>query len=334
MIDEKLNNTEKPASAEVDKSAEREAVKGEITELVDELGERCPDCDGEMTLEAVKAYCENCLSQYETETASQAFEVDKPETRTYSPDEAYSFLVHVPLGDVEKRLGEIGSERGGVLMTTLLNNERQGTFCGEGGLLLEAPDTKDIKGMSRVDSGGEIADGRMDSVEELTEPASTAEYNQIDMKFGGGKVAGVMLKVTPDGKELGNPARNAQLRQVAERHGLPVATVEVAPSPMPTELSSVTREFADGNSLTTYDIPDGDDRFLRIDIAHGEFYHSPGIDTVSRSMTIDEYGQVSQLLTEEQEQKIRTTLDKLLEQGDLSEKEQKAVLDGFLPRSE
>lgn len=327
MIDEKLNNTE-PTSAEVDKSAERETVKGEITELVDKLGERCPDCDGEMTLEAVKAYCENCLSQHETETSSRVFEVSQPETRTYSPDEAYSFLVHVPLGNVEQRLGEIGSERGGVLMTTLLNNERQGTFCGEGGLLLEAPDTEAIKGMSRVDCGGEIADGRMDSVEELQEPASTAEYNQIDMKFDGGKVVGVMLKVTPDGNELGDPARNAQLREVAERHGLPVATVEVAPSPMPTEQSSISREFADGNSLTTYDIPDGDDRFLRVDIAHGNFYHSPGIDTVSRSMAIDQYGQVSQLLTEEQEQKIRMTL------GELSEKEQKAVFDGFLPHPE
>lgn len=334
MIDEKLNNNEKPISPEADKSAEREAVKGEIAELVDELGERCPDCDGEMTLEAVKAYCENCLSQHESETNTRAFEVDKPETRTYLPDEAYSFLVHVPLGDVEKRLGEIGSERGGVLMTTLLNNERQGTFCGEGGLLLEAPIPEAIKGMSRVDCGGEIADGRMDSVDELQEPASTAEYNQIDMKFDGGKVVGVMLKVTPEGKELGDPARNAQLREVAERHGLPIATVEVAPSPMPTELSSITREFADGNSLTTYDIPDGDDRFLRVDIAHGEFYHSPGIDTVSRSMTIDQYGQVSQLLTEEQEQKIRTKLGELIEQGDLSEKDQKAVLDGFLPRPE
>lgn len=327
MIDEKLNNTE-PTSAEVNNSAERETVKGEITELVDKLGERCPDCDGEMTLEAIKAYCENCLSQHETEVGSRAFEVNKPENRTYSPDEAYSFLVRVPLGDVEKRLGEIGSERGGVLMTTLLSNERQGTFCGEGGLLLEAPDTEAIKGMSHVDCGGEIADGRMDSVEELTEPASTAEYNQIDMKFDGGKVVGVMLKVTPDGKELGDPARNAQLREVAERHGLPIATVEVAPSPMPTEQSSVTREFADGNSLTTYDIPDGDGSFLRVDIAHGEFYHSPGIDTVSRSMMIDQYGQVSQLLTEEQEQKIRMTL------GELSEKEQKAVLDGFLPHPE
>ena len=327
MIDEKLNNTE-PISAEIDKSAERETVKGEITELVDKLGERCPDCDGEMTLEAVKAYCENCLSQHETETGSRVFEVSQPENRTYSPDEAYSFLVHVPLGDVEKRLGEIGSERGGVLMTTLLSNDRQGTFCGEGGLLLEAPDTEAIKGMSHVDCGGEIADGRMDSVEELTEPASTAEYNQIDMKFDGGKVVGVMLKVTPDGKELGDPTRNAQLREVAERHGLPVATVEVAPSLMSVEQSSTTRQFADGNSLTTYDIPDSDDSFLRVDIAHGEFYHSPGIDTVSRSMTIDQYGQVSQLLTEEQEQKIRMTL------GELSEKEQKAVFDGFLPHPE
>jgi hypothetical protein len=335
MIDEKLNNSEKPpVSPEAGKSAEREAVKSEITEIVDEIGERCPDCDGEMTLEAVKAYCENCLSQYETETKSRAFEVSKPETRTYSPDETYSFLVHVPLGDVEQRLGEVGSERGGVLMTTLLNNERQGTFCGEGGLLLDAPDAKAIKGMSRVDCGGEIADGRMDSVEELQEPASTAEYNQIDMKFDGGKVVGVMLKVTPEGKELGDPARNTQLREVAERHGLPVATVEVAPSPMPTEQSSTTREFADGNSLTTYDIPDGNDRFLRVDIAHGNFYHSPGIDTISRSMTIDQYGQVSQSLTPEQEQKIRTTIGELLERDDLSEKEQKAVLDGFLPHHE
>lgn len=328
MIDGKINNSQK-----TDKPAKREIGRGEITGLVDEIGKRCPNCGGEITLEGIEAHCENCLSKHKTGTGSQTFEVSKPETRTYSPDERYVFLVHVPLNDIEQRFGEIGSKRGGVLMATLLNNERQGTFCGEGGLLLEAPDTKAIMGMSRVDCGGEIADGRMDSVEELQEPASTAEYNQIDIKFDGGKVVGVMLKVTLDDKELGDPARNAQLREVAERHDLPVATIKVTPSPMPTKQSSVTREFTDGSSLTTYDIPNSDDHFLRVDIAHGNFYHSPGINTVSRSMTIDQYGQVSQSLTPAQEQKIRTTIGELFERDNLSKKEQKAVLDGFLPRS-
>lgn len=186
--------------------------------------------------------------------------------------------------------------------------------------------------MSRVDCGGEIADGRMDSVEELAKPAANTEYNQIDLQFDGTNVVGVMLKVTPDGQELGDHHRNAQLREVAERHNLPVATIEVTPAEMPTEVSSAKRDFADGNTLTTYDIPDGDDHFLRVDIAHGNFYHSPGLNTVSRSMIIDRYGQVSQAISAEQEQRIRQELASLWAQEGISDEEMKAVVDGFLPR--
>lgn len=126
-----------PTSPENGPSAERETVRDNINNLVDEIAERCPDCDGKMTLEAIEAYCQNCLDN--KEKVASPFELTDPESKTYPLGEQYSFLIHVPLGDVEQRVGEIGSERGGVLMTSLINEQHQGTFCGEGGLLLEAP---------------------------------------------------------------------------------------------------------------------------------------------------------------------------------------------------
>lgn len=268
----------------------------------------------------------------EHEKESPLFELTTPEDRIYKIGERYSFLVHVPLGDIEQRISEIGSDQGGVLMTSLITEQRQGTFCGEAGLLVQAPDENAITGISRVDCGGEIADGRRDSIEELLEPADNTEYNQIDMKFNGATVAGVLLKVTPEGQELGNPQRNAQLREAARNHNLPVATIEVSPSEIPTELSIAKRDFSDGNTLATYNLPDGDDHFLRVDIAHSNFYHSPGINTISRSMIIDRYGQVSQQLSAEQKAKIQQELTLLQQQGNVSDEEMSAVADGFLPK--
>ena len=329
-----MSNTEmtyetQSTSHESETTAEQEAVRRDVNSLIDDIAERCPNCDDKMTLEAVEAFCQNCLEKQEK---TPLFEVTKPESKLYKIGEQYSFLVHVPLGDVEQRIGEMGSERSGVLMTSLLTEQRQGTFCGEGGLLIGAPDDRAIKGMSRLDCGGEIADGRRDPLEELQEPADNTKYNQIDVKFNGAKVEGVILKVTPDGHELGDPQRNAQLKEIANHHNLPIATIEIAPSEMPRELSLAKRAFSDGNTLTTYDIPNGDNHFLRVDIAHGNFYHSPGINTISRSMIIDRFGQVSQRLSAEQEAKVQEEVESLKRQGSISEEEMQAVIKGFLPK--
>lgn len=261
----------------------------------------------------------------------KVFETNQPETRVYKPTEEYSFLVHVAIHDVRARFDEIGLERGDdVLMTTLLTDERQGTFCGEGGFIIEPPKADAIKGMSRVDSGGKIANGRMDSLAEMCEPTSNMEYNQVDMGFDAGKVTGVMLKVTTEGVELGNAGRNKQLKEIAAENNLPIATIEVKPSPMPTEVSSAVKEFPDGAYIKSYDIPNGDDHFLRVEIAHGEFYHAPpGVDTISRSMVIDQFGQMWQQLTPEQELRIKNILGSRKDKDEISEKEFAAITDGL-----
>lgn len=260
------------------------------------------------------------------------FELSHPENKTYTPGDHYLFLVHVPLGDVEQRYNEIGSKRDGVLMASLLNEQRQGTFCGEGGFLLASPRTGSVKGMSRVDTGGEIADNHMDSLSDLLAPATNAEYNQIDIDFDGSKVVGVMLKKTPGGETLGMRQKNEQLRELANRHQLPIAFVEVTASAMPNSVSSTTREFARGSTLATYTIPYGSHSFLKVDVAHGDFYHSPGVGIISRSMVIDAYGQTSQELTEAQRQRIRQELSLLQAREIITEQEMKAVDDGFIYR--
>lgn len=328
MDSERMVDQEESRSPENSESAEREAVRDEIVQLVDELGKICPGCDTIMTLEAIEAYCQNCLARNEVETKPKLFEVTQPESRRYAPNETYSFLIHVPIGDVGQRFDEIGSERDGILMTSLVSGERQGTFCGEGGFILSAPPAEAIVGMSSVDCGGEIADGRMDSVEQLQQPAPNSEYNQIDMKFGAGRVSGIMIKVDKDGKELGSPQINKDLKKIADQHNLPISYVEVAPSPVPTEISIKTTEFSTDKLLKTIDIPNTDGNFIKVDIAHGAFFHAS--DTViSRSMIIDRFGQVSQSLTPNQQQNIREKLYELKTKNSISEQEFNAALKGL-----
>ncbi|HEX8763458.1 MAG TPA: hypothetical protein VF733_06935 [Candidatus Saccharimonadales bacterium] len=255
--------------------------------------------------------------------------VSKPLERVYQPTEDYRFLVHVSLGNVEKRFAEIGSKREGVLATSLVTNRHQGTFCGEGGLILSSPKTQSIRGMSRVDCGGEIKNGRKDYLQDLLRPAKTSEYNQVDLTFEGVRVAGVMLKTTAAGRALGNSERNAALIQLAQAHDLPVVTIVVMPSSPPATARIIVHDDSGRNRLVTYDFPYDDNRFLRVDVAHGTFYHSPGRSVIARSMIIDRYGQVSQVLTSEQKQLILDKIQSKVDCGELDISELRAVKQGW-----
>jgi len=256
-----------------------------------------------------------------------------PETRVYPRDEQYAFLVHVPLGNADARFDEIGTRRNGVLMGSLVSNARQGTFCGEGGFILADPPSDAITGMSAVDAAGEIVDNHMDSIDTLLRPAHNADYNHIDLRFDSTQVVGVLLKVTPDGKPLGGAARNQKLQHIAEEHHLPVATIEVEPSPMPSEISSRTTTFSKSRSVRTYDIPYSSTKFIRVDIAHGDFYHSPASTTVSRTMLIDEYGQTNHEINTSQQEHVMSSLQPLLDHGEITSDEMHAVVHGFVSQT-
>lgn len=320
---ESLDNSNNP---EVDSSIKQNQVKQDINELLEDFATSCPECNEEMTLEVVRDYCLSCL---EKKVKQPVFELTEPEDdRTYISKVSYSFLVHEPLGDVEKRYSEIGEDIDRVLMASLVNQGRQGTFCGEGGLILSSPTAEAVKGMSSVDCGGEIASDRHDSLEDMKTPAERTEYNQIDMKWDGVKVVGVMLKVNPKGEELGNKNRNEELRKIAEKNDLSIIKVEASYTKIPDKVSRREVDFGGGKNIATLDIPYSDDQFLRVDIAHGQFYHSEG-DTVARSQSIDCYGQVNQKLTEDQRQQIIDQLSQLVKTGTIYEKDLKAVEAGF-----
>src|SRR5690606_7242584 len=91
-------------------------------------------------------YYSDIMTSPESEVTT-SFELTNPEERLYKPDEAYRFLVHVPLGDVANRGSEIGHERGNTkLMTSLISQEHQGTFLGEGGIIVAEPSVESVSG--------------------------------------------------------------------------------------------------------------------------------------------------------------------------------------------
>lgn len=240
------------------------------------------------------------------------FNLTIPERRRYTADEDYRFLVHVPLRDVEKRVAEIGSPREGVLMTSLITNHSQGTFQGDGGLILRQPEAEKIRGMSKIDVGAEMPNGQMDSVESLTEPTELTDYNQIDVSFDGTEVEAVLVKLTPDGRELGSATRNKKLREIAKKYDLPVVEIEVQPmEPLKhPEVRNVVLPHNAGDMLYV-SVPFGDGvvqcRVLRAGDGHSVYHELDG-NRLAGSSKINQYGEFENIFTEDEERALIATL--------------------------
>lgn len=306
-------------------------VQRELSFELSKLSEECPECSRDEALQYAIDVCKHNLGESERKVID--FGLSEPESREYGVDEEYRFLVHVPVDKIEERFSRIGPDgRGGrgVLMTTLLSNERQGTFEGQGGFILSMPSRESIRGMSSVDCGGEIRDHRMDSLEEITESTDNAEYSQIDLAYDGTIVTGVMIKVDPEGKELGSGSINAELKKIAEEKGLPVVKVVVAPSELPTEIKTTNVEFGEDGGLTTIDVPFDSNNFIRLNIASGQFEWT-GDTTVSRTMLIDAYGQVNRNLSNEQRITVRNAIEELLDSGQISQEQYEVVASQLSP---
>ena len=246
------------------------------------------------------------VDQAESNVPMVDFELTQPEQRKYKVGEEYRFLVHVPLGDAGRRIDEIGSDRDGVLMASLVSGHHQGTFSGEGGIILSNPETGAIKGMAKSDVGGEIQPGRYDELTDMTQPASTAEYNQIDLRFKGSEPIGVMIKLTPDGRELGDSWRNNELRRCASELGIPIVEIEVSPSELTQRFMSRTDVLpGEQGKIITVDSPLTNEYFARIQVLKVGpdskiYYLEDGVDTVTRTMLINSYGVSSQIIPKEQ----------------------------------
>lgn len=237
------------------------------------------------------------------EAMDSNFNLTTPESRTYSPYEDYRFLVHVALQGVEARADEIGSDRDGRLLTSLVSNKRSATFNGEGGIIVAQPSDELVTGVSSYDVGGENLAGTREPVENLLRSAGNSNYTQIDMHFGATKPVGVMIKrASTDGHELGSAWINRSLREYAERNELPIAEVIVLPDEgLPEDASHEVQEQGDGSSLLTITLPDTNEQYYKLQVLRGEAYHThEGESTAARTMRITAYGETTQAVTQDE----------------------------------
>ena len=265
------------------------------------------------------------------------FQLTTPENRTYLPNEDYRFLVHIPLGDINTRVNEIGSDRDGILMTSLITNKSQGTFLGRSGIIVDQPDTESVIGSDRNDIGAEIPVGQFASIDELTRPSTPFSYNQIDMKFNGTKPIGVMIKCKENGEPLGHANSNASLEEYARTHNLPIVRIVVEPAHVPTKQTIEKRDLTDASgTLDKITIPFDDSRFLRAEIRRmgddNAAYHTTD-QVFARVHDIDTYGDATEQITIEQQQLVIEQLNIYVQQGLLSDEDVKAITDSFQTKS-
>ncbi len=263
------------------------------------------------------------------ETVGGVLSLTTPESRTYRTGEDYQFLVHVSLGNPKDRFSEIGSARKGTMMTSIINGVRQGTFEGAGGFIVRPTSPDSIKGMSEHDEAGVIFPGTTDDIEALMGDADNSEYNQVDLSFAGGEVVGIVVKISETGEELGNVKINAELRELAKTHGIPLSVVEVKPSPICNEPKAEKRSLLSGDEIKTLDIPFDDKQFIRINVAHGQFYHDDS-GVTSRSTIVDQYGQYRRQLTPEQIESAIQELGKMNNRGTISDAEMVSIAEGLV----
>ncbi|MBP9738060.1 hypothetical protein KBD20_00055 [Candidatus Saccharibacteria bacterium] len=286
----------------------------------DEADQLRPEFIQELSAHLKEKYYPSVTTGPET-ADSETFSLTDPKERVYTPDEVYRFLVHVPLGDVAHRAAEIGHERGDTkLMTSLISNKHQGTFSGEGGILVAQPSEDSVSGVAYMDVGGEIQGDRRDKTESIIEPAAPSEYNQIDMAFDGTTPIGVLIKQSPDGRRLGSPERNEDLIAYAEQNNLPVVIIEVQPEISATETSVITTELPDSKGeMVTVDVPYSSTEFFRTQVLRigesNKVYHADGENSVARTMKVNQYGEATQELSVEDEQFIIDRLTELSADG-------------------
>ncbi len=164
-------------------------------------------------------------------------ETTKPESRRYG-NEAYKFLVHVPLRHPTSVFEYLGGQAGfrakegeKPLNASLIDSAHTATFEGRSGLIIKQPDSsEDVTGVWPNDAGADSeTSGPRLSGDEALAGTKPGEYNQVHLRATGG-IEGVFIRVAADsGEELGPAQTNQELRQLAIEQGIPVAEVEVQP---------------------------------------------------------------------------------------------------------
>ncbi len=229
------------------------------------------------------------------------FGLTEPEPGRYEQGKPFRFLVHVPLGELDRRFEEIGSERDGILMASLIDESHPDTFEGRGGFLLAQPAPEGIRGTWNTDAAAVTHEERTSAEQTLSE-TRPLDYNEVDLNFDATRVVGVCLRVRPDGTRIGPNVHNTWLEQVAKERNLPVVEVVVPPRELPTEVGVIDEQLPDRrSSMKTYNIPNDSQSMYRVQVAsfaEGANPYFTSEDKAVRAMKIDQYGEVERKLSE------------------------------------
>lgn len=164
--------------------------------------------------------------------------LSKPESRRYSSNEQYRFLVHTVLDDPEGAFGYLSDgqpsgfrlESGKPLNCSLIDQSHTATFEGAAGYIIKP--TKEDADILGVWTGDVAIDMQTKNRTTMTGDALLAatnqgEYNQVHLKAG--KIEAVFVRVaTGTGEELGFSNTNKTLRKLAAQQGLPVVEILVS----------------------------------------------------------------------------------------------------------
>lgn len=239
--------------------------------------------------------------------------VTKAESRRYEPGEQYRFLIHGVLDDTEARAGELGASgtngfdrtsHDRPLNCSLIDSAHTTTFEGKNGFIIKPPtDGESVVAAYNSDAGvnDTSIEGNVPTAEQLLDSTSPADYNQVNITRG--QIEGVYIRVRPDGSELGSPGQNAQLRQLAETHGWPVAEIVAKPlelkagepsmstEVMGDDLTKISIDLPENGSILKFAIVKYDDldRARQANEKAHFTFDEHGIDI--RLRQIDEYGQ-------------------------------------------
>lgn len=225
--------------------------------------------------------------------------VTKPESRRYVPDERYRFLIHGVIESSTARSEELGVDQmtdfdrsdSRPLNCSLIDSSHTTTFEGKNGFIIQPPtDGEAVVAAYGSDAGvnDATAESQIPTADELLASTSAENYNQVNVTRG--KIEGVFIRVRPDGSELGNPGQNAELRQLAETHGWPVAEIVASPLDLKAgEAHLATETIGDGLTKWSIDLPE-DGSILKFDIVKYDDLQRAREANEKAHFTFDEHG--------------------------------------------
>lgn len=254
-------------------------------------------------------------SEVHTDQRLELFQGVTPvEAGTVGVDKPFRYLITAAVQSSPKALAEFlagGEDASGFHVTerpvnaSLIDQEHTATFEGLNGYILEPPtDGDDVVAARPYDFASNDLEPQpieFDADSLLTQ-TSPDGYNHINIKQG--KLAGIFIRKTRDGQELGDAIKNAELRQVAQEKNLQIVEIEVEPKELKFGEAKIEQLPAnEGNRLWKVQLPE-DGSLREVDIIQfnpaehpkGFTLDEAGFDL--RVQDIDGYGQSTYVMAD------------------------------------